>query len=581
MEGNSRTAAVSLPRIHPAAQSGMVQTSAPMPQARQLAQTSPIRTQNRWLWHGAEVDREPVRNPAAGDAWAGARPVAQAATSHAGLRGRLPLSSAVHAHAHHHASRDLPTRAPWDPSQEVLPLRSRTKLEANRRPPAIQLPGQLPAAGEQAMGRKLPSPFKLGAPASWRAPAVSTATVSLTSNPSFHAAMDRSANGGSAASSSQTSLCRSAADSDASREPALHQTCRSPSPVARRSAHHSGKSATSPFSEDASHLPLSPTAMRKQLHSRELSAPTASGMSRPPKVAIKLANQNHAAPRPERAAPAAENEPASEAATKAIESEQEVEANAQGGGEGSDAGASSADAAVVAKDVKAVDEGGDASALKTLVSEHLQSPPAGTLQQRADEALMLLRCGWDGPRPVESASECVVRSLTFCTALARLALQQGCRQGALFQALTAHFAAMARETPAVEVAAEAEEGATEGQASPTPGEDAGEDAESVSEPGSGAHARRELTQRSAEGSRPTAEDGPLRGIGGVELLMCSGAAAELRKTLRIKIEDDKDLETARRAFAECGHFLLLLKEEATARALPEDELLRVLEAGEG
>ena len=59
------------------------------------------------------------------------------------------------------------------------------------------------------------------------------------------------------------------------------------------------------------------------------------------------------------------------------------------------------------------------------------------------------------------------------------------------------------------------------------------------------------------------------------------AGAGLRGLLRIKIEDDQDLKTARQALAECGHFLLLLKEEAPKRGLSEPALLKKLDLGEG
>ena len=59
------------------------------------------------------------------------------------------------------------------------------------------------------------------------------------------------------------------------------------------------------------------------------------------------------------------------------------------------------------------------------------------------------------------------------------------------------------------------------------------------------------------------------------------AAAELRKVLRIKVEDDQDILTAKRALAECGHFLLQLDAEAEKTESGATELLRKLELGEG
>ena len=58
------------------------------------------------------------------------------------------------------------------------------------------------------------------------------------------------------------------------------------------------------------------------------------------------------------------------------------------------------------------------------------------------------------------------------------------------------------------------------------------------------------------------------------------AGAELRGLLRIKCEDDQDLKTAQQALAECGHFLLLLRDEAPKRGLTHAQLLKKCELGE-
>ena len=65
----------------------------------------------------------------------------------------------------------------------------------------------------------------------------------------------------------------------------------------------------------------------------------------------------------------------------------------------------------------------------------------------------------------------------------------------------------------------------------------------------------------------------------VESLGVGGA--ELRALLRIKVEDDADLATARQALGECGAFLEQLRREAPERGLSEAELLRKLDLGEG
>jgi hypothetical protein len=205
---------------------------------------------------------------------------------------------------------------------------------------------------------------------------------------------------------------------------------------------------------------------------------------------------------------------------------------------------------------------------------------------------MLLRCDWRAAEPVLMAAQTVEQSLVFCSKLATLAQAQGCLQGALFQALANHHAgaerqrterewAEAEEAAAVEAAAAAaaaaaeatEGGEADGEASPA-------DPAADVQPGGAAY-RSRIMQRSAGGVRPRADDGPLRGLPTPLVLLFASGAVELRKSLRIKIEDDKDLETARRAFAECGHFVLRLREEAAARGVGETELLRKLEAGEG
>lgn len=218
--------------------------------------------------------------------------------------------------------------------------------------------------------------------------------------------------------------------------------------------------------------------------------------------------------------------------------------------------------------------------LDRLVAEHLPKVPAGTLQQRADETLMLLRCDWSASDPVAMAAQTVEQSLVFCCRLAELAKQQECLQGTIFQALTSFHAVIERERLEREWA---EQDAADAAAVKSTGEWGGEgvsvdgSVDAAAEPGGGAN---RIMQRSADGSRRTAQDGPLNGLSGSAVLLYAAGAVELRKSLRIKIEDDKDLETARRAFAECGHFVLRLRAEAATRGISETELLRKLEAGE-
>ena len=55
----------------------------------------------------------------------------------------------------------------------------------------------------------------------------------------------------------------------------------------------------------------------------------------------------------------------------------------------------------------------------------------------------------------------------------------------------------------------------------------------------------------------------------------------LSQSSKEKVEDDNDLITARRAFAECGYFLVALNERAAATSVTATALLRRLERGEG
>ena len=91
-----------------------------------------------------------------------------------------------------------------------------------------------------------------------------------------------------------------------------------------------------------------------------------------------------------------------------------------------------------------------------------------------------------------------------------------------------------------------------------------------------------LMQRSQDGVRPAAmEGGVLQGLAASEAESLADEAVALRKALRIKVEDDNDLITARRAFAECGYFLVALNERAAATSVTATALLRRLERGEG
>jgi hypothetical protein len=55
--------------------------------------------------------------------------------------------------------------------------------------------------------------------------------------------------------------------------------------------------------------------------------------------------------------------------------------------------------------------------------------------------------------------------------------------------------------------------------------------------------------------------------------MLAEAVTDLRKLLRVKVEDDQDLVTAQQALSEAGYFLLLVESEAAAKGKTADALL--------
>ena len=64
-----------------------------------------------------------------------------------------------------------------------------------------------------------------------------------------------------------------------------------------------------------------------------------------------------------------------------------------------------------------------------------------------------------------------------------------------------------------------------------------------------------LMNRSADGKRQTAgESGLLPRLGSDRSLMLAEAVTDLRKLLRVKVEDDQDLVTAQQALSEAGYF---------------------------
>ena len=97
--------------------------------------------------------------------------------------------------------------------------------------------------------------------------------------------------------------------------------------------------------------------------------------------------------------------------------------------------------------------------------------------------------------------------------------------------------------------------------------------------------RETLRSRGGDGSGGGGKHEPLpaclQGLKTRTIEALGAAGAELRALLRIKVEDDQDLKTAQQALAECGYFLLLLREEAPKRKLSEAALLKKLDLGEG
>ena len=84
-----------------------------------------------------------------------------------------------------------------------------------------------------------------------------------------------------------------------------------------------------------------------------------------------------------------------------------------------------------------------------------------------------------------------------------------------------------------------------------------------------------------EGGGEAALPAALQPLASAEIEALGAAGADLRALLRIKVEDDQDIKTAQQALAECGHFLLLLREEAPKRGLSDAALLKKLDLGEG
>ena len=196
--------------------------------------------------------------------------------------------------------------------------------------------------------------------------------------------------------------------------------------------------------------------------------------------------------------------------------------------------------------------------------------------------MMLLRVDWKAPTAIDTVEARTLGALHFINVLQHHSTEQNVLNGTLFQALMAKHAAeqqRKRDEEERRLAAQAEaeaaaQAAADGAAAevaPAPAAAEGDDA-----------ARMMLRSRDGD-SNGAADALPacLQPLSPALIDALGAAGADLRGLLRIKIEDDQDLKTAQRALAECGYFLVLLRQEAPKRQLSFTELLKKLDLGEG
>ena len=222
--------------------------------------------------------------------------------------------------------------------------------------------------------------------------------------------------------------------------------------------------------------------------------------------------------------------------------------------------------------------------LAEVLAGALPKGPVGTLQQQADASMMLLRTDWKAEGVIDVVQSRCHATLHFIDVLSARAEQLGALKGTLFQALMArHNAEQQRQREAEErrIALE-EEQARLARIEAGETDDAA-DVETLDLPEESENAAR-ATLRSREGrggDMPSPLPPVLQSLHPGEIEALGADGAELRALLRIKVEDDQDIRTAQQALAECGYFLLLLREEAPKRELTEAALLRKLELGDG
>ena len=193
--------------------------------------------------------------------------------------------------------------------------------------------------------------------------------------------------------------------------------------------------------------------------------------------------------------------------------------------------------------------------LALLLATAMPTPPALTIQQQSDGALMLLRCDWKEEGVVAHTLERLTQALGFIAELAHSAAWLGVLQGAVLQALLAWLAREQRRLDQARRLEPPKEGGAEGY-----------------EEAFDFHAARQ-TLSSAGGARD--EPSPLlTQLGPATTRAMAVAADDLRKLLRVKVADDQDLKTARQALAEAAYFFAALQQEAKGLGISADEQLK-------
>ena len=191
---------------------------------------------------------------------------------------------------------------------------------------------------------------------------------------------------------------------------------------------------------------------------------------------------------------------------------------------------------------------------------------------------MLLRVDWKAADAADLVQWRTHRTLHFIDVLTERAKALGANRGTIFQALLAqHNAELQRKRDAEEARLAALEVAD--GAAPSAAPDEGLARAALDEAASRANLNRGDTEPSSSADAVILPP-VLQPLAPSEIEDLGAAGAELRGLLRIKVEDDQDLKTAQQALAECGYFLLLLREEAPARGLTHAQLLKKCELGE-